>query len=251
MTQIWAHRGAAGMAPENTLAAFELALAQGAEGIEFDVQLSEDGFPVVIHDESVDRTTNGTGAVAGYTLAELRALDAGAGRSGFAGASIPTLAEVLQLVAPTTVAINIELKNSEVNYPGLEEIVLAALDDFGLAERVVLSSFNHHSLRRLAKLGASCELAMLYSDPLVQPWRYAARIPVTALHPPARYLLRRRYVTKAHAAGLAVRPWVVNSESGLRRMLELGVDAVFTDRPDLALAARSAYAEQQPESSDG
>lgn len=246
MTQIWAHRGAAGLAPENTLAAFELALEQGAEGIEFDVQLSEDGAPVVIHDESVDRTTNGTGAVQGYTLAELQRLDASAGQAGFADARIPTLSQVLELAAPTSVAINIELKNSEVDYPGLEEVVLAAVADFDLAERVVLSSFNHHSLRRLAKLGTDSQLAMLYSDPLVKAWRYAARVGVAALHPPARYLLRRRYVTRAHAAGLAVRPWVVNSEAVLRRMLEFGVDAVFTDRPDLALASRSAYLEGRP-----
>lgn len=239
MTQVWAHRGAAGSAPENTLAAFELAIAHGADGVEFDVQLTEDAQIVVIHDESVDRTTNGTGAVLGYTLAELQRLDASAGFPDFGGAQIPTLRQVLELLAPTKLELNIELKNSEVPYPGLEEAVLAMVAEFDLADRVVFSTFNHHSLRKLLKLGTTSEVAMLYTDPLFKPWRYAARLGVGAIHPPAR-LVSRRLVDRTHAAGLAVRPWVANSEASLRRLFDLGVEALFTDHPELAVAIRSA-----------
>ncbi len=241
MTQIWAHRGARREAPENTLPAFELAVAQGAEGIEFDVQLTADGNVVVIHDETVERTTDGTGTVVGHSLAQLRTLDASAGMPAFAGVQIPTLADTLALLAPTGVMVNIELKNSVEDYPGLEERVLAAVAAHGIADRVVLSSFNHYSLKRLQHLGAPAgELGMLYTDPLYKPWRYAARLGMGALHPPARLVLGSGYLRRAHAAGLAVRPWVVNSERRLGRMFAWGADAVITDLPALAVRVRDS-----------
>lgn len=238
MTEIWAHRGARRMAPENTVPAFELGLAQGAEGVEFDVQLTADGIPVVIHDETVERTTNGEGLVQDFSLAALQSLDASAGHEGFAGVQIPTLAEVLDVFAHSRVTVNIELKNSKVDYPGLEEKVLAAVDAFDLTDRVLLSSFNHYSLKRLLELGTRCPVAVVYTDPLYKPWRYAAQLGASAIHPPRRFVLRRGFVRKAQAAGIAVRPWVVNSEGELRRMFSYGVDAVFTDVPDVALAVR-------------
>jgi len=242
MTEIWAHRGARRQAPENTLPAFELAVAQGADGVEFDVQLTADGAVVVIHDEAVDRTTDGKGPVVGFTLAQLRRLDASAGLAGHAGVQIPTLAETLDLLAPTGLKLNIELKNSEEDYPGLEERVLHAVASHDLAERVVLSTFNHYSLKKLQELGATSQLGMLYTDPLYKPWRYASRLGVGAIHPPARFVLSGGWVRHAHAAGLVVRPWVVNSERSLARMFRWGVDAVFTDVPAAALALRAGPA---------
>lgn len=238
MTQIWAHRGARAEAPENTLPAFNLAIEQGADGVEFDVQFTADAELVVIHDETVDRTTDGHGRVVAYSLAQLQRLDACAGMSGFAGVSIPTLRQVLEVLAPTPLALNIELKNSVEPYPGLEERVWELVEEFGIAERVVLSSFNHYSLKRLQELGVSSPLGMLYTDPLYRPWRYASKLKVAAIHPPARFVTARM-VRKAHAAGLAVRPWVVNSERRMRRMFELGVDAIFTDHPSRALELRA------------
>jgi glycerophosphoryl diester phosphodiesterase len=242
MTLIWAHRGARREAPENTVPAFEQALRHGVDGVEFDVQLTADGSVVVFHDETVDRTTDGTGRVVTQTLAGLRRLEASDGMAGFAGVRIPTLAEVLEVVVPSGVAINIELKNAVEAYPGLEERVLAAVDAFGVADRVVFSSFNHYSLKKLQALGATSQLGMLYSDPLYHPWRYASQLKVGAIHPPARYVLGKGFVRKAHAAGLAVRPWVVNSERKLARMIRWGVDAVFTDVPAIAVRVRDAAA---------
>lgn len=239
MTQIWAHRGASLYAPENTLPAFELAISQGADGVELDVQLSADGSLVVIHDETLDRTTSGTGKVADLTLAELKALDAGSWRPGFAGVRIPTLSEALDLLAPTALTVNIELKNSEEPYPGMEEKVLAAVKAFNLEHRVVLSSFNHYSLHRLAALGAVSELAAIYTDPLFRPWRYARDLGVRAIHPPLLCVFGRAFVRKAHERGVAVRPWVVNGSGSLLRMFRYGVDAVFTDAPDVALTLRT------------
>lgn len=241
MTQIWAHRGSRREAPENTLPAFELAVAQGADGVEFDVQLTADGAMVVIHDETVERTTDGHGRVVAYSLSQLQRLDASAGMAGFSRVRIPSIDEVLELLAPSGLRLNIELKNSIEDYPGLEEMVLAAIDSHGIADRVVLSSFNHYSLKKLQALGSSSELGMLYTDPLYKPWRYAAKLGVGAIHPPARFVLGGSYVRRAHASGLAVRPWVVNGERKLARMFHLGVDAVFTDVPGEALALRGRH----------
>ena len=234
---IWAHRGARRQAPENTLPAFRRAIELGAEGVEFDVQLSADGVPVVIHDETLERTTDGRGRVVDHTLAELRALDASAGKPGFPGVVIPTLDEVLAVFAPTELAVNIELKNSVVDYPGLEEAVLAAVASHGLDRRVVLSSFNADSVARLQGL-TSIPRALVYERLLRRPWVLAARLGAVAVHPPSRFVVSRGYVTRAHQAGLAVRTWTVNSERELRRMYHCGVDGVFTDVPDAALAVR-------------
>ena len=234
MTQIWAHRGSSRDAPENTLPAFELAVAQGADGIELDVQLTADGIAVVIHDETLDRTTNGSGKVSEHTLADLQRLDASAGHPDLEGAQVPTLAAVLELLAPSGRLVNIELKNSVESYPGLEETVLAEVSAFGIADRVVLSTFNHYSLKKLQRLGATSELGMVYSDPLYKPWRYAAKLGVTAIHPPARFVLSAGYLRKAQAAGIKVRPWVVNSARMLERMFRWGADGVFTDVPEVA-----------------
>ena len=237
MTQIWGHRGACAYAPENTLPSFELALAQGADGVEFDVQLSKDGVPVVIHDETVDRTTSGSGPVGSLTLAQLQVLDASAGRMEFARVHIPTLVEVLEVLSGSRVTINIELKNSVVEYPGLEEKVVAQVGAFGVDDRVIVSSFNHESLLRVRALAPHLRLAVLCQDILVKPWKYVRSLEIPAVHPPAPFVTKRM-VQRAHEAGVAVRPWGVRGGRMLRRLLRWDVDAVFVDAPDVALALR-------------
>jgi glycerophosphoryl diester phosphodiesterase len=222
---VWAHRGCPTEAPENTLAAFAAAVDAGADGVEFDVQLSRDGVPVVIHDETLDRTTDGHGPVGAHTAAQLAALDAGA------GAGVPTLADVLDLLAPTRLGVNIELKNSVVAYPGLEQAVLAAVAAAGLGERVVLSSFSAASVGRLARL-TDLEVALVYSRPWPRPLALATELGARAVHP-ARRLVYPGLVAAARRRGLAVRPWVVNDAGALRRLARVGVDGVFTDAPRL------------------
>jgi glycerophosphoryl diester phosphodiesterase len=240
MTKIWAHRGASAYAPENTLPAFELAIAQGAEGVEFDVQLSADNELVVIHDETLERTTDGAGFVKDHDLKTLKRLKANAGRERMR-AQIPTLAEVLHLLAPTQLDINIELKTSIIDYAGIEELTLELVDTLGLAKRVVLSSFNHYTLHRAQKLGTECEIATLFTDPIYQPWKYSKDFGAAAIHPDLIHLTTQKFVHKSHAAGIKVRPWVVNVGADLLRMLDWGVDALFTDVPDIALAAKAEY----------
>ena len=233
MTEVWAHRGASGYAPENTIPAFELALEQGADAFELDVQLTRDDEVVVIHDETLERTTDGHGWVADHSLEDLRRLDAGHGHDKFAGTRIPTLAEVFELVRDGDTMVNVELKNSRMAYKGLEERVLDLIARFGLGSRVVLSSFNHYSLRHLVHLGAPNVLGALYSEPLWKPWQYAGRLGASALHP-SLAATRRKVVEKSHEHGLAVNVWTVNEPDDIRRMVGLGVDAVITNYPNLA-----------------
>ena len=239
VTQVWAHRGASDHAPENTLPAFELALEQGADGVEFDVQLSKDGAVVLVHDDTLDRTTDGHGRVVDHTLAELQQLDARNGMNHYAPTRIPTLDEVLTLLAPERARVNIELKNDEEPYPGLEDEVLAAVQRHKLGNRVVVSSFSENSLRRLHALNPAIELATLYTRPQVRPWREALAIGARAIHPPSACVFGRPWVYRAHLLGLAIRPWVPNREMTLAWLMRSRVDAVITDLPSLACEVRA------------
>lgn len=231
MTMVWAHRGASGYAPENTLPAIEMALEQGADAIEIDVQLTRDDEVVVIHDETLERTTSGNGWVADHSLEALRALDASAGDERYRGTRVPTLQEVLHLAGDATV--NVELKNTRMRYHGLEERVLAIVAELGAADRVVVSSFNHYSLRHLLHLGTPLPLGALYSDPLFQPWKYARRLGATALHPPLR-ATRRKLIEACHDLGMPVHVWTVNEPDDIKKMAKVGADAVITNYPNLA-----------------
>lgn len=238
MTRIWAHRGARTEAPENTLPAFRRALELGADGIEFDVRLTADGIPVVIHDETVDRTTVGHGPVLAQSLAQLRKLEASAGMAGFEGVVIPTLTEVLELVALTNIDINIELKDSTASHHELEEQVLAAIELHGMADRTVLSSFNPVSLSSLRRLGATSDLALILRGARFRPWASAKRSGASAIHIQVNRSITPHFVSRAHAAGIAVRPWIVNGEAEIDRMFRIEVDAIFTDVPRLAVEVR-------------
>lgn len=228
MTQVWGHRGASADAPENTLPAFELAARQGAHGVELDVQRSCDGVVVVVHDETVDRTTEAAGRVVDLAADRLEAL------------GIPTLAQVLDLLAPTGLRVNVELKNGIEPYPGLEEDVEAVVAASRMAdeapERVVYSSFNHRSLLRLHELGTRVPLGVLHVEAMVRPWEYSASFGARALHPMAAAVLPDE-VDQAHAAGMTVHVWTVDDPRAVRQLAAWGVDAVITNRPTVALSA--------------
>lgn len=234
MAQVWGHRGAGGQAPENTLPAFELAARQGAHGIELDVRRCADGQLVVCHDETVDRTSDGTGRIAELTWNQLRRFDFGG------GAQVPALAEVLDLAAGTGMRVNVELKNTAQPSPGMEAEVEAIVQASRLAadatERVVYSSFDHRSLVRLVQLGTRVPVGVLYVEPLIRPWVYAAGFGAGALHPMAVTVLADE-VAQAHAAGLRVHAWTVDDPVQARALAAAGVDAVITNHPDRILAA--------------
>lgn len=229
--EVWAHRGASAHAPENTLPAFELAYTLGADGIELDVQLSRDGVPVVIHDERIDRVSNGTGYVCDHTLDELKGFHVNQHFPEYGSVTIPTLAEVYDLVKGMDLLINLELKNSEIFYEGLEEKVLRLAEEKGLEDRILYSSFNHYSMRKIRKLLPSARTALLYSEGFMDIGEYARRNGAYAVHPS---LGNMDYpgvdiVKECHDRDVRVHVWTVNEKADIERMRQMGVDAVITN----------------------
>ncbi|MHB9091675.1 MAG: glycerophosphodiester phosphodiesterase [Chloroflexota bacterium] len=233
---IVAHRGAAWEAPENTLAAFALAVVAGADMVELDVRVSADGELVVIHDAEVSRTTNGRGDVAALTLAELKALDAGAWFAPpFAGEQVPTLAEVCAFAAGR-IALNVEVKCDAAVFAPLADTFVATLGRHGLLANGVVSSFDRAVLRALREASADVSLAYLYMVQWFSPGAPELReLALNALHPEHR-LVTARQVAEAHAAGMRVNVWTVDDVPSARELASWGVDGLITNDPALLAA---------------
>lgn len=233
-TKIWAHRGASGYAPENTLEAFELAIHQNADGIELDIQLTKDGELVVAHDEKIDRVTGKTGWIKNYTLKELKQFRFNRTHPEFTNACIPTLKEVYELMQPTNLTVNVELKTSICFYPGIEEKALKLAKDMQMEERIIYSSFNHYTLKTLKELDSSVRTGLLYEDGWINVPAYGNNIGVNALHP-ATYLLQYPdFLKDCKKYNLPLHVWTVNTKEHMEKLMKLGVDAIITDFPDIA-----------------
>lgn len=238
MTKVIAHRGNAGEAPENTLAAFRQAIELGADGVELDVQASREGVPVVIHDETLERTTDGRGPVAERSLAELQALDAGSWfHERYAGERIPSLEAVLELLRPTSLLVNIELKTAVAPNPGLAEVVIRQVEVLGLRERVVLSSSNHYTLLEARTLAPHVACAALVDDHMIAPWLYVRANGLQALHPNV-HAVTPHLVKSCKQYGVPVRPYTVNDERTAARLMAWGLAGLITDHPGRLLALR-------------
>lgn len=238
MTEVWAHRGASGAYPENTLLAFEKAIEMGADGIELDVHMTRDGVVVVAHDEAVDRASDGTGRIIDQDFVGLRRLDFSRVKPGQAPQRIPTLGEVLELLRPTHLSLNIELKTGIVLYEGIEALTLKEVKAAGMGERTIYSSFNHYALKTVQAIDPVARIGLLYQEPLIDPWRYAAYAGASAIHPYYPTLQVPGLVAACRGAGIAVHPWTVDEPAHLAWMFQLGVDAVITNHPDRALHIR-------------
>ncbi|WP_343210394.1 glycerophosphodiester phosphodiesterase [Anaerolentibacter hominis] len=230
---VMAHRGYSAKYPENTMLAFEKALEAGADGIELDVHVTKDGELVIIHDESLDRTTDGTGTINTHTLAELKDLNAAANFTGVDYAGIPTLSEYLMWAKDKNIYTNIELKNNKTYYGGLEELAAGMVKRFGLTKKVIFSSFNHVSLSRLKKLLPEVPMGILCKKPLVNVGEYVKACGVDYLHPESTYMVER-VIKNCRKHEVPINVWEVNNEEAMMRMLELGVDGLITDEPELA-----------------
>lgn len=229
-TEVWAHRGASGYKPENSLASFELAAEMKADGVELDVQLSSDGQLVVIHDETLDRVCRGkaSGYVKDYTLEELKKLDVGEGEK------IPTLEEVVRLLEPTGLRINVELKTGIFRYEGIEEKVLELLKRYDICDRIWCSSFNHLSVMKMKELCSSMKCGFLLGDVMIDPFSYAAEQRVEALHPAVYHCGQDvDFVKRAHEKNLEVHVWTVNQKDIMTALVKEGAEAVITNYPDL------------------
>lgn len=227
---IIAHRGASAHAPENSLAAFELAHQQGADAIELDVKLSMDGIPVVIHDPTVDRTTKGSGTVAELELASLQKLDAGDGQH------IPTLAEVFAAVG-RDLYINIELTNYTTSKDDLVDKVVDVIKAYDMQERVFFSSFLAKNLKHAAELLPDTARGLLALPTALGFFARSFGFPSSvyqAIHPGIQNVTEKM-ITQAHQRGQRVHVWTVNKPNDMRRLAKLGVDGIFTDDPKLAV----------------
>ncbi len=230
---VWAHRGASAYAPENTMEAFELACSQKADGIELDVQMTKDGEVVVIHDEMVDRTSNGSGFVKDMTLEELRSLHFNRLHPEYPQARIPLLEEVYSYLKSNSMTVNVELKNGIIPYPGLEEKVLELEAKYGLSDRVIYSSFNHKSMVKLKAMENHVKVGFLYSDGWIDAADYAEHAGADAIHPALYHLRDGELSRQAHEKGLKIHVWTVDRTEDMENLICQGVDAIITNYPDI------------------
>ncbi|WP_100330239.1 glycerophosphodiester phosphodiesterase [Bacillus xiapuensis] len=244
MTKIFAHRGWKGQYPENTLLSFRKALELQVDGLEFDVQLTKDGELVVIHDEQLNRTTDGSGFVKDHTLQELKEYSAGAVfqehpnfQQDWKEERIPTLTEVLQLHQEFPHAyLNIELKTSVFRYPTIEEKVLDCLKPFHCHQQIIFSSFHLPTLIRLRQLDSEAHIAWLINDFVPQPEDYMQTFQLDALHINQHILRSEPYGAPELVSRL--RAWTINEEQMMKEAFLSNIDTVMTDHPDIALRVK-------------
>lgn len=241
-TLIWAHRGASGYAPENTMEAFKLANQQGADGIELDIHLTKDGHLVVAHDETIDRCSNGTGRIIDKTLEELLTYDFSNNNPKYKNLKIPTLKDVLCYVRDTRMTVNIEIKSGIVIYEGIEEKATALVARLGMKNRVMYSSFNHLSLMQVKKIDPKIPIGLLYTEAMVDPYIYALHLKADAVHPFYPTLMVPGTVEGCKKHGIKINPWTVNDPEHMGWMYKEGVDAIITNYPDVALKVREQAA---------
>lgn len=234
---IFGHRGASAYAPMNTMPAFELAVEQGVDGIELDVHRSEDGHPVIVHDFTVDATSDGHGHVADMTLSELKALDAGSWfDTRFTGTRIPTLDEVFDTVGQKVI-INVEIKSISVITDGIEQLISDCIQRHGMQERVIVSSFNPMTLRRFREIAPQVPIGYLYAPGyLRQLQSLLGSLPHEARHPNHENI-DAAYMEKAMSNQHIINAWTVNDPTRAKELQQLGVHGIITDHPDQIIEA--------------
>jgi len=251
MQKIFAHRGASGCAPENTLEAFELAVKLGADGVELDVHMTRDGELVVAHDEEIARVSNGLGLICNMTTSELKKYRFNRTHPEFANATIPTLREVYELLKPTGLHINTELKTSRIRYEHIEEKCIRLADELGMTDRILYSSFNRASLMLLKHMEPRARVGLLRTPlgklndrKVIDPWGLAHLLGIDAIHPHFSELLLYGEANKAHALGMQVNVWTVNNESDIYKSMLAGADMLIGDYPDRMADVRNKLMEK-------
>lgn len=236
--KVWAHRGASAFAPENTMEAFKLAVEMDTDGIETDVHMTKDGVLVLMHDEKVDRTTDGHGFIKDFTYDELYQLNANYNMEGYDFCHVPTLEQLLQLSKQTGVLLNIEVKTDAIWYEGIEQKILDLVKTYDLEDQVMYSSFNHYSLKKLKELKPDATIGLLYMEGLYKIWNYALDFGAEALHPyyPACYL--DDYIKNCHEHNIMVNCWTVNKEEEMIWFKQHHLDGIITNNPKLAAKIR-------------
>ena len=235
--EIQAHRGASAVAPENTIAAFRAAAEQGARWVELDVALLADGTLVVIHDDSVDRTTSGSGSLGALGLADVAALDAGSWFDGkFAGEHLPTLAETIRALGEFGLSANVEIKQHR-HHKSLDQLVRAVQADIRTRApqtRIMISSFDPEALKAMHRLEPELEIALLYERPPEDWEAQLAAIPATTLHVHYKALCIG-FLEETARRGIKVRAWTCNDPADLASFWRAGLTGVITDNPAIFL----------------
>ncbi len=241
MVEIIAHRGSSGDYPENTMTAFLKAEKALADGIEMDVRFTKDKVLVVIHDETVDRTTDGKGKVSEYNLVDLKKLNAGAHHPNYLKKEeILTLKEYLDWFSQTNLILNIELKYSEDTYSEYESDVLALLFSYDLGDRLIISSFNVEGLAKIAKLAPEIKLGLLYSKKINQPDKYINKFSIDALHP-SKKITDKKLITLAKEKHIPIRIYTINTEKEMKKYFEMECTSIITDFPERAFEMRKTF----------
>lgn len=236
MVQIFAHRGFSGYYPENTMLAFQkVAEETVADGIELDIQLTKDGEIVIMHDEMLDRTTNGSGWLKDHTLEELKMLSVGVNVKGFfPRQTIPTLREYFTWLKTTKLITNIELKTSYFEYEGIEEKLIAMVKEFGLEDQIWYSSFNHYTVARIKKLMPEAKCGLLTDTWLMNIGEYAASQGAASVNARTYFCAKEGVAADLHAHNIALQAWTPNDVEMMHELVDAGVDVLITNYPDIA-----------------
>ncbi|MBV4417916.1 glycerophosphodiester phosphodiesterase [Clostridium tyrobutyricum] len=222
-----AHRGFSGKYPENTMMAFRKAVEVGADGIETDLHMTSDGIIVICHDETIDRTTNGSGFIKDYTYDEIRKFDAGKGEK------VPSLDELLNFMKNKNLLLNLELKNDVVNYNNLEKDTINKIYEYGLEKNVIISSFNHQSMKRVKQYDSSIRTGLLYGSTICKPEEYAKQMGADALHPLFSLVMDQDVVHDIKKSGILINAYTVNREDEMKKLIGLGIDGIITNYPNI------------------
>ena len=228
----YAHRGFSAEYPENTMIAFKKALEAGCEGIELDVQLTRDNEVVIIHDETIDRTSSRTGWVKDMTYTELCTIDFSykfTHKVGFQ--KIPRLREYFELVQNEDIITNIELKTGVCEYPGIEKLVYDLIREFHLEKKVCVSSFNHHSVMRMKELDPAIECGFLSETWILDAGAYTSSHGIEAYHPNF-HMLTDAEVAELRAHGCKIKTWTVNEDADIDEMIRIEADGIIGNHPD-------------------
>ncbi|ASK62169.1 glycerophosphodiester phosphodiesterase [Virgibacillus phasianinus] len=231
----FAHRGSLTEAPENTLPAMEKAIQHNVGAIELDVQLTKDNHLIVVHDQNFSRYNKNTaGLIKDYTLEEIKKVDVGSVFSNsYQGVTLATLEEVLDML-PEDILLNIEIKNSPFVHEGIENILVNCLLDYNRLGNVLISSFDHDSLKTVRKLAPNVKLGLLLNHKLFKPWVYARNLELnlTSIHPNVKQT-NKKLIRESHSLGYKVYPYTVNKVKTYNRLVNIGVDGVFSNNPEI------------------
>lgn len=228
-----AHRGFSGLYPENTILAFQKALELGVDAIELDVHLSKDGVVMVFHDEDLERTTGETGLLKDHTYSMLRGLDASGSYKGkFGRNQIPTLAEYMELIQDEDIITFLELKNSMIVYPTLEEKVAECIYKFGQQKKTVIFSANHPSVKYFGQIAPDVRLLFPFDNWIFGYGAYCKEHGISLCMPYFR-ALTSDVIAEIKEHGVAIYPWIIDEVDDMQNLIKLGVDGILTNRPDL------------------